>query len=171
MAKRKRSGKRRSPETQYKRQNAADWRKIQAKRRLVTLLRKKAALQRAIRDRDAQLIYEHETLTKTQPKRLDRRGTKDTAVFKGSAYYAKKDGAARSARSQTAPHKKPPVRITPKRGPILLKRFNDMRRKKRNKWAGDPCVNKPDSRKAGKIRQSPEIRGGGSGSYVQRRWC
>lgn len=168
MARRRRTGRRRSYETQ----NQRDWAKIERKRKYAQLLKRRAALVKAIRDRDRQREYEYETLHKTRKhahkaQRVDRR-TKD--VFKGSAYYATLDGAnaARSARSKTAPQRtktwKQPTSSW--KTPSQLAALNKRRKKTRNKWKHDPCVERPDSQKAGKIRQA----GTGSGTEP-RRWC
>lgn len=173
----RRRGKRRSASTQHKRNEAAFQRKLAAKRRLAAALKAKAILINVIRKRDNQRIYEHETLSKqnrspTNTRRVDRSGTKDT--FKGSAYWAKREGshAARSARPKVAKQRPNYEKTTSSwMTKAQLSALNGKRRKTRNKWGGDPCVERPDSSKAGKRAQEIKRNGSGSGTYQARRWC
>ena len=55
-----------------------------------------------------------------------------------------------------------------KNNPEVLQEFNDERRKKRNSYDRlDPCRQKPDSKKAGKIRAA----GTGSSKPEFYKWC
>lgn len=77
--------------------------------------------------------------------------------------------AARSVRSKTAPNKNYQTEVKARKTPAELAALNRRRRQTRNSWSDQPCVKKPDSRKAGLIRQ----RGGGKGTNKPepRRWC
>lgn len=167
MSRRRRTGKRRSPSTQHARNNAAFQRKLAAKQRLASALKRKAALIKAIRERDLQ----RESSFNRTPTHSEAgsRGTKDASKRVQGPWTPKPAGnAARSARSKTATHTQQPSQRKWKT-PAELAAFNARRREKRNKWGSDPCAEKPNSRKAGKMRQDPTHKG--QGGAASRRWC
>lgn len=189
MSKKSRKRSRRKPFDKA-RQKKADYQhskaiaRRKAKLRYLKLQKQRAELIKSIRDRDAQREYEASTLTQKRKRTAAGTGSSRNEPFKGSAYWDKRNrqdekraSAARSARSQTASPLKPkpkarkpkPVRLTPRRelGPKEIEAINRSRKKTRNSWSNDNCVEKPDSRKAGKIRQS----GKGSGTYTPQKWC
>ena len=75
--------------------------------------------------------------------------------------------AARSARSKTVPPKTRKTTATSAgKTPYMFALLNARRKYMCNFWTGDPCVTRPNSHLAGKIRQS-----GKGGGYSPRKWC
>lgn len=178
MSKPRRSGKRRSPSTQHARNNAAFQRKIAAKQRLAKALRKKAAVVRAIRARDEQRI---ENYRKNAGGGYVAASAATTAArsARGSPPLPKhtpkpaKVGEKRLGRGTEHRSVSSPTGIKDKSGnPMSYKQIRELNKRRavtRNKWKNDPCVERPDHRKANKMRQDPKHKG--AGVSAMRRWC
>lgn len=77
--------------------------------------------------------------------------------------------AARSARTQSVPPPtKPWKKVTSKwMTSAQLAALNKRRKKTRNSWTHDPCVERPDSKRAAELKHN----GKGKGGYTPRKWC
>lgn len=138
--------------------------KLEALRRLNAAIIRRQQLSEQYREQDEK----RSRIKSIKPsKKMDRRGTSDDG-FKGSRYYYENDkNAARSARRNSAQTKKPWEQPTSSwKTRAQLAALNNRRKKTRNSWSKDPCVEKPDSVKAAKARHS-----GSGGGYQPRRWC
>lgn len=107
----------------------------------------------------------------TRGTRIDRNAADQSRKTKYLRKNIEKKTAARSARSKTASSRTPTqTQVLEGSGRRISKRdlavINKSRSETRNSWSRDRCVERPDSKVAGKARAS-----GKGGNYEPRRWC
>lgn len=170
---RRRRGKRRSAQTEHRRNEARFERTIRAKQKYADALRRKAMLIRRIREQDELREARHKSSLRREAERKRQRRIAEYEEFDRSIRSTSKKKpkvAARSARSKNAPGGNFRV-IKMRRNPVELAALNRRRAVTRNKWGSDPCVDKPDSTKAGQESARVRKEGRDRPRYKQRRWC